>query len=198
MPIGIERLCLSAVTNEIKIYISMGSKKSGKMAVNVKQNIIYVNSNYDKYNTLLDVIRRTKYPPVLIFVNSIPAVENLVYKLRQEQFHVAGLHSELDQQIRFLIMEGFKQDSIDILVSTDLASRGIDFTNVKHVIIYEMPHTIEDYIHRCGRTGRAGKKGIVTSFLSNNCKISDELRLYLKENNERIPPELLNTKLFDS
>lgn len=191
MPLNLERLARSAVYNPITIRIGMGSQKTGKMADTIKQNIIYTD-NSDRKKNLLNTLRKIKKPPVLIFVNSVAAVENIVYQLRSEQFHVAGIHSEMDQQIRFLIMEAFKQginnyiylESVDILVSTDLASRGIDFSDVTHVIIYEMPDNIEDYIHRCGRTGRAGRRGQVTAFLTNSCKIVNELRLYLKENGQ--------------
>jgi len=94
---------------------------------------------------------------------------------------VAGLHSDKSQGYRFRVMKGFKEGQLDVLVATDIASRGIDVLDISHVILYDMPDQIETYIHRIGRCGRAGQAGIATSFLTSHCKCAKELRILLKK-----------------
>ena len=129
-------------------------------------------------------------PPVLIFVNSIGAIEDLVAKLRQEQFHCCGIHSQYPQRIRDAIMRAFTEGEdwremkriggLDILVTSSLLERGIDLC-VDNVIIYEMPDTIEKFLHRAGRTGRADRKGTVTAFITNGWALIQEYRTLLRQ-----------------
>ena len=134
---------------------------------------------------LLDVLRSIESPPVLIFVNSIPSINYLVTQLKQEQFHCCGIHSDYPQEIRNAIVRAFREGGVDVLVCSSLLERGIDF-QVDQVIIYEMPDTIEKLKHRAGRTGRAGRKGTVTVFISKECTILREYRRLLRENHQVI------------
>ena len=103
------------------------------------------------------------------------------------------LHSDKTQEKRENALNGFKSGFYDVLVCTNLASRGLDVEGITHVINYDAPSTISDYTHRIGRTGRAGKKGIATTFLTSGDEgIFYDLRLYLLESNQKIPEELLN------
>jgi superfamily II DNA/RNA helicase len=190
-PPAVERLVRSAVLDPI--YIRVGSGNTP--AETIEQNVVFVHS-IQKRHKLLEILRETSKPPVLIFCNSHSTVDFVVKLLREEQFHAAGLHSDKTQPYRFRVMKAFKDGALDVLVATDVASRGIDVSDVTHVILFDMPDTIEDYIHRIGRTGRAGKSGKATAFLTLDCKIADDLKKLLKQSRQNIPAELQNTKQF--
>jgi len=83
-----------------------------------------------------------------------------------------------------------------VLVATDVASRGIDVTDITHVILYDMPDQIETYVHRIGRCGRAGRQGDATSFLTYHCKCAKELRKLLKKYKQKVPLELEDVRMF--
>lgn len=82
------------------------------------------------------------------------SVERVARLLRSEQFHVAPLHGGQSQGYRTQALRAFRAGYVDVLVATDLASRGLDLPDIEHVVLFDMPRTIEDYVHRCGRTGR--------------------------------------------
>ena len=109
---------------------------------------------------------------------------------------MAGLHSQKEQDYRFKLTAAFKAGKVDVLLASDLASRGLDIPEVTHVINYDIPDTIEDYIHRCGRTGRMARHGLTTSFLTLDCKIATELRDLLEALEQPVPKELDNVKQF--
>ena len=128
----------------------------------------------------------------MIFVNQKKDIDNLArYISNLTRFRCATLHGDKTQEKRERALSGFKSGTYDILVCTNLASRGLDVEGVKQVINYDAPSTIADYTHRIGRTGRAGKKGIATTFLTKaNQEIFYDLRNYLAESNQKIPTEL--------
>ena len=191
MPMSLERLARSAVMNPVTIQVG----QSGLAAPAIQQYVIFTH-HYQKPDRLLTALRSTLFPPVIIFASSIENVDFVVELLRKEQFHVAGLHSEKMQEYRFKLISAFRNARVDVLVATDVASRGLDFPDVTHVINYDLPGTVEDYIHRCGRTGRMGIEGKATSFLTLNCKIAEELREMLEATEQVVPKELENTKQF--
>lgn len=191
LPESLERLARSAVVNPIEIQVGAIEVT----APNIKHEVLFLHT-YEKPNKLLEIVRQTEFPPVIVFTSSIQAVDFLVRHLRKEQFHVAGLHSDKSQEYRFKLMTGFKDRKVDVLVATDLASRGLDIPDVTHVINYDIPDTIEDYIHRCGRTGRMSRHGMATSLLTLDCKIAAELRELLEALEQPVPKELVNVKNF--
>ena len=103
-----------------------------------------------------------------------------------------AVHGGKDQEDREQAIDHFKAGSKDVLVATDVASKGLDFPNIQHVINYDMPDEIENYVHRIGRTGRCGKTGIATTFINKNQSESIllDLKHLLKEAKQRIPPVL--------
>ncbi len=191
LPESLERLARSAVVNPVEIQVGA----TQVTAPNIKHQVLFLHT-YEKPRKILEILRQTEFPPVIVFTSSIQAVDFLVRHLRKEQFHVAGLHSEKCQEYRFKLMTGFKDGKVDVLVATDLASRGLDIPEVTHVINYDIPDTIEDYIHRCGRTGRMSRHGLATSFLTLDCKIAAELRDLLEALDQPLPKELENVKNF--
>ncbi|CAM6037124.1 unnamed protein product [Sphagnum compactum] len=105
---------------------------------------------------------------------------------------VLAIHGGKDQEEREFAIASFKAGKKDVLVATDVASKGLDFPDIQHVINYDMPAEIENYVHRIGRTGRCGKTGIATSFINKNQSetILLDLKHLLKEAKQRIPPVL--------
>jgi ATP-dependent RNA helicase RhlE len=103
---------------------------------------------------------------VLVFVGTKFGASRLAVYLERQGIAADAIHGDKSQQQRTEALEGFKSGKIRVLVATDVAARGLDIDDLPHVINYELPHTAEDYVHRIGRTGRAGKKGIATSLFS--------------------------------
>jgi superfamily II DNA/RNA helicase len=192
-PDSVQRLARSAVLAPLTIIVG----GQARPARTLRQNVRVLASHSEKRAALLELLRSTERPPVLIFCNSQATVDRVVADLRQEQFHVAGLHGQKSQAYRFRVMQAFKQGRLDVLVATDLDSRGIDVRDITHVILYDMPDRIEQYIHRAGRTGRAGHCGLVSTLLTPDCKCAKELRQLLEQSGEEVPAELHNLKLFE-
>merc|ERR1711896_18312 len=102
-----------------------------------------------------------------------------------------GIHGDKKQEERDWVMKEFKEGKSPILVATDVAARGLDVKDIKYVINYDFPNQIEDYVHRIGRTGRAGAHGSSYSFFtSDKAKMAHELISVLKEADQVTPPEL--------
>lgn len=191
MPDSLERLARSAVLNPVIIHVGPG----GLITPNIEQRVSFLH-HYQKPQKLLETLRTTPYPPVIVFTSSIQNVDYVTDLLKKEQFHASGLHSEKAQEYRFKVANAFRNGNVDVLVATDVASRGLDFPEVSHIINYDLPSTIEDYVHRCGRTGRMGHPGIATSFLTLDCKIAEELKEMLEIMEQPIPKELEMPKQF--
>ena len=191
MPDSLERLARSAVLNPITIQVG----PAGLISPTIQQNVIFMH-HYEKPAKLLQVLRSTPFPPVIVFTSSIQNVDYVTELLKKEQFHTSGLHSEKSQDYRFKLVGAFRDGKVDVLVATDVGSRGLDFPEVTHVINYDIPDSIENYVHRCGRTGRMGHFGVATSFLTLDCKIAEELKEMLEVMDQVVPKELENTKQF--
>ena len=160
--------------------------------LNIFQDVRFTHT-YLKPSLLLDVVRQIPYPPVLIFTRSKGKADEVCALLFEEQFHVASIHSGKEQHVRNEIMGHFRNNEFDILVATGLISRGLEIPSVTHVINFNSPDSIESYIHRCGKSGRFGREGTVTTFLALECKITKELR---KRANSAIPNELCDFKML--
>lgn len=137
---------------------------------NVKQHIHVYRDEYEKTDRLKQlVVKLHKEGPVktLIFVGTQGGADRLTWTLQSSGFRsCASIHGGKSQGQRLQMLSGFREGNIHILVATDVAARGLDINNIEHVINYDFPNEIEDYIHRIGRTGRAGKKGTAHSFLT--------------------------------
>jgi ATP-dependent RNA helicase RhlE len=102
---------------------------------------------------------------VLIFGRTKWGVQKLSDELERRGFKSGAIHGNKRQNQRQYVLEQFKRSEIQVLLATDVASRGLDIPDVSHVINYDLPETLDDYIHRIGRTGRANKKGIALTFV---------------------------------
>ncbi len=134
------------------------------------RQVCYGLDQKEKLNTLVKVLRRPEVRKAMIFCNTKSWAETLGRILRKKGFRAGSLHSDMSQKRRNEIIAGFKEARFNILVCTDVAARGLHIDDVTHVINYDLPKNPKDYIHRIGRTGRAGEEGDAISF----CTMKDE------------------------
>ena len=135
-------------------------------AENVNQDVIKIQNPAKKLDLLHDLLIKEGFDKVLIFGRTKHGIEKLNKELTFRGFKTGALHGNKKQSQRQRILQSFKQNQIQVLLATDVASRGLDIDNVTHVINYDLPQTYDDYIHRTGRTGRAGKVGTALTFVS--------------------------------
>lgn len=140
------------------------SVKTGDTAKSVDQDIVRVQGK-NKVDVLQDLLTQSDFSKVLIFGKTKHGVERLKELLVARGFKAESIHGNKNQSHRQRALDMFKKNSLQVLVATDVAARGIDVSDVTHVINYDLPATYEDYIHRIGRTGRGGKKGKAITFI---------------------------------
>jgi translation initiation factor 4A len=149
-----------------------------------------------KYATLCDLYSLISVSQSIIYCNSRRIVEILTRKLMDDDFSVAAIHGDMPQKDRNVIMDDFRNGVNRVLISTDLLSRGIDIQQVSVVINYDIPQTVENYIHRIGRSGRFGRKGLAINFVTSydRNKITELEQYYATE----IPalPDLSELNIF--
>jgi ATP-dependent RNA helicase RhlB len=133
----------------------------------IDQSLIHVGLDV-KFSLLLGLLKRKNWHRVLIFANTKSGVEWLAEKLKGNGLPAEGITGDLPQRKRFKLMDQFKNDELKILVATDVASRGIHIEDISHVINYDLPQDSESYVHRIGRTARAGKSGEAISLACEN------------------------------
>ena len=131
----------------------------------IKQEILKVNDG-DKYNQLIKEIY-TRQGSILIFVKTRRNAEKMVKRLKYDDHDAEAIHGNLRQNKRDRVIKAFRNNHFRILVGTDVASRGLDIPAIKHVINFDLPQVPEDFIHRIGRTARAGAEGSALSFIGN-------------------------------
>ena len=141
------------------------SVKTGDITTQVKQEIVRVVSPNTKIEELHNLLIKQEFEKVLIFGRTKHGVQKLSDELIDRGFKADAIHGNKNQSQRIRILDKFKNDVIQILIATDVASRGLDIPNVSHVINYDLPESYESYIHRIGRTGRADKKGVALTFV---------------------------------
>jgi ATP-dependent RNA helicase RhlE len=134
-------------------------------AENVEQKIYYVNKE-DKRKLLYHIIRNESISNVLVFVRTKHGADNAVKALKKNGITAEAIHGDKSQNTRQRVLESFKNQEISVLVATDIAARGIDIDNLPFVLNLDLPNIPETYVHRIGRTGRAGNSGIAISFCS--------------------------------
>ena len=148
----------------VKNPITVSVKKQ-ETAENIEQEIIRIPHGYNKVDKLHDLLRQPGFEKVLLFGRTKWGVQKLTEELTRRGFKAGAIHGNKRQNQRQKILDAFKDNEIQILLATDVASRGLDIPDVSHVINYDMPESYEVYIHRIGRTGRADKKGIALTFI---------------------------------
>lgn len=161
MPPAVERLARSYLRRPAIVYIGSAGKPTERV-----EQIVYMVSEQEKRKKLLNILNEGIDPPVIIFVNQKKGADMLAKGLDKLGFSAVVLHGGKGQEQREYALASLKSGQKEILVATDVAGRGIDIKDVSMVINYDMSKTIDDYVHRIGRTGRAGKSGIAVTFLT--------------------------------
>jgi superfamily II DNA/RNA helicase len=143
------------------------SVKSGETSDNVDQNIVKY-SAYDKIDKLHDILISESTTKTIIFDDTQRTVERLSKDLIDRGFQAESIHGGKSQGQRQRVLRQFKNSEINVLVATDVAARGLDVSDISHVINYSLPQSYDDYVHRIGRTGRAGKVGHALTFVEHS------------------------------
>lgn len=162
----------------VKVSVGISGARANP---NVRQDVRVV-TELDKKQCFFDWLQEVckdslNQPRILVFTDTKKGADALCRELRYEQFAANSIHGDKDQQERDLILQNFKRGKCQILVATDVAQRGLDIKDVAYVVNYNMPNTVEDYIHRIGRTGRAGAHGVAVSFLTCDFRASENVRM---------------------
>ncbi len=156
MPPPIERLAHQHLRNPVTFDLRPQGTASG-----IKHRL-YMVAGEDKQNCVLEMLRQNK-GSTLVFARRKVDAEWLSRVLSKEGYPVERIHSDLSQQNRVKALEGFREGEHRILVATDIAARGIDVPGIDHIVNYDLPSSVEDYIHRAGRTARGSAEGTVSS-----------------------------------
>lgn len=181
MDAQIESMWRVYLKNPITVQITDTTKK-------IAQRFYFIEEG-NKKNTLKNVLKDLS-PPILVFMNEKVEADNLTNFLNYK-WKAACLHGGKTQDIRETVMEKFREGRIDILISTDVVSRGINLKHLKYVINYDCPKSIIDYEHRIGRTGRMGKKGTAITFITpENYPLLPQISVFLKKIGQKVPQEL--------
>lgn len=161
-PVEVLELTNDFLFDPIKILV-----KREKLSLDlITQYYVNVMQEQNKFSTLEDLYGKLSISQCIIYVNSISKAERLKSQLI-EQMHVAEvIHSKLDNKSRLDIMARFRKGEFRVLISTDLICRGIDIQHINYVINYDLPYNIESYLHRIGRSGRFGKRGVAINFVT--------------------------------
>lgn len=141
------------------------SVKKQETPENIDQDVVKISNPGEKLDKLHDLLIQDGFDKVLVFGRTKHGIEKLNKELNFRGFKVGAIHGNKKQSQRNRILQSFKASQIQILLATDVASRGLDIPNVTHVINYDLPETYDDYVHRIGRTGRANQKGVALTFI---------------------------------
>ena len=170
MPTEIQKLSSTILTNPKKVEVAPVSST----AETIEQHLFYVDKG-DKNSLLLHVLNNAALTSVLVFTRTKHGADKVVKVLQRNNIKALAIHGNKSQNARQNALKSFKDKTIRILVATDIASRGIDVELLEYVINYEIPNIPETYVHRIGRSGRAGASGIAYSFCD------DEERDYIRD-----------------
>ncbi len=157
-----ETLIREFVSSPVKINVNTGANSSD----NVHQDIIKVKSSENKFDVLIELLKGDSFEKVILFAETKRSADKIGLQLKRSGMRSDVIHGDKSQNYRSNAIKLFKSGKTKILVATDVASRGIDVDNVTHVVNYELPRTMDSYIHRIGRTGRAGKVGMAYTFVN--------------------------------
>ena len=160
MPKEVEAILNKYMTDPVKVAV--GERNSGTANVDHRY---YMMAAKDRYSVLKRIIDYTPSIYGIIFCRTKLETQEIADSLIQDGYNAAALHGDLSQAMRDNVMDHFRKRSLQLLVATDVAARGIDVKELTHIINYNLPDDIETYVHRSGRTGRADKRGICISLV---------------------------------
>jgi len=166
MPVEVLEVTKKFMRNPIRILV----KKEELTLEGITQFYINVEKEEWKLDTLCDLYETLTITQAVIFCNTRRKVDWLTAKMQERDFTVSQMHGDMDQKERDIIMREFRSGSSRVLITTDLLARGIDVQQVSLVINYDLPVNRENYIHRIGRSGRFGRKGVAINFVTDEDK----------------------------
>lgn len=188
MPPEVERLARTFLRHPVVIKI--GDQDTGKNK-RIEQRIHFIADGQKKKFLFDELSQLGPVGKAIVFVNIKKQGDSIGKMLETSNYRCGVLHGGRSQDQREDTLDAFRSGDIQILVATDVAGRGLDIADVTHVINYDMPAKISNYCHRIGRTGRAGKFGIATSFVTeSDTEVMYDLKQYLESTNTPIPPQL--------
>ena len=161
MPIAIRELAEMFLKDPAKVEVSPVSST----AESVEQRVYFVEKG-EKRNLLYHLIKNENLSDVLVFSRTRHGADNVVKALRKKDIAAEAIHGDKSQNARQRVLDAFKNKEVGVLVATDIAARGIDIDQLPIVINFDLPNIAETYVHRIGRTGRAGNEGVAISFCS--------------------------------
>ncbi|HSB92828.1 MAG TPA: DEAD/DEAH box helicase [Flavitalea sp.] len=183
MPPTIQQLANSILNQPVKVQVTPVSST----AELVEQSVFFVEKQ-DKQNLLVHVLTNHTIDSALVFTKTKHTADRVAKNLNKAGIRAEAIHGDKSQGQRQRALDNFKQRNTRVLVATDIAARGIDIENLSHVINYELPNIPETYVHRIGRTGRAGAEGIAFSFCDR------EEKMYLRDIHRLISREIVEDK----
>ena len=161
MPSSIRRISKQYLRNPKEISV----KSNTSTGTNIRQRYVQVMGAH-KLDAMTRILESESFDGVIAFVRTKMATEDLADKLKARGFTAAAINGDIPQQQRERTIENLRDGKIDILVATDVAARGLDVERISHVVNYDIPHDTESYVHRIGRTGRAGRTGDAILFMT--------------------------------
>jgi len=164
MPPDILDLTTKFMRDAVRILV----KKDELTLEGIRQFYVAIEKEDWKLDTLCDLYETLTITQAIIYCNTRRKVDFLADQLQKRDFTVSTMHADLDQKERDLVMREFRSGSSRVLISTDLLARGIDVQQVSLVINYDLPQQMENYLHRIGRSGRFGRKGVAINFVTNS------------------------------
>ena len=166
-------------------------KKDELTLEGIRQFYVAIEKEEWKLDTLCDLHETLTITQAIIYCNTRRKVDLLADQMTKRDFTVSTMHAELDQKERDLIMREFRSGSSRVLISTDLLARGIDVQQVSLVINYDLPQNMENYLHRIGRSGRFGRKGVAINFVTNNdVRAMKDIEKYYHTQIEEMPSDI--------
>jgi ATP-dependent RNA helicase RhlE len=158
MPTNIKELSRQILHHPVKVE----AERTSSAAETVKQYVYYTNKK-SKRDLLKHVLKQDDVDQVLLFSRTKHGADKIARNLKKSKISSAAIHGNKAQNQRQKVLKQFKEGKVRVLVATDIAARGIDIKQLRHVINYDVPNVAETYVHRIGRSGRAGEEGVAIS-----------------------------------
>jgi ATP-dependent RNA helicase RhlE len=162
----LEKKQMSSIQEILYNPITVKLSKSDTTGEHIDQDIIQYTKDQNKFDILTELLSQDEFNKVLLFDETKKGVDFLTEKLISSNIKAEAIHGDLTQKVRLRALKNFKEGDLQVLIATDVAARGIDVSDITHVINYQIPQSFDQYIHRIGRTGRAGKQGKAFTFVA--------------------------------
>jgi len=182
---------LDLTTKFMRDAVRILVKKDELTLEGIRQFYVAIEKEEWKLDTLCDLYETLTITQAIIYCNTRRKVDFLADQMQKRDFTVSTMHADLDQQERALVMREFRSGSSRVLISTDLLARGIDVQQVSLVINYDLPQNMENYLHRIGRSGRFGRKGVAINFVTNSdVRATREIEKFYHTQIEEMPADI--------